>query len=847
MNKTLSLHQDLKLLAVFFLLTVQFGAFGGEEAKRPSGSPTGTDKAQQDKGLSVLADKPSLSRQIDQAVNLTHLGPGMPASRDEEFLRRIYLDLIGRGPTVLEICAYEGRLAASPGSSSLARSELIDDLLARGEFSRYFAKVLEVMITERREDNISMMGFRGWIQGWLGERRPLNELFLEVLAADGTAADSRPAAGFILNRNADPHLVSRDLGRIYFGRDVQCAQCHDHPLVPDYKQSEYFGLFSFVNRSYLFMDEKRGGAQLLGEKGEGMTEFASVFRPRDGKKVAQPMLPMAIAVDAGPESAEEAEAYLVAPGKDSRAVPRHSRRQQLAVLATHPENDCFNRNLANRLWAVLMGMGIVHPVDMHHSENPPASAALLRLLAEGLVDCGYDLREFLRQVARSDAYQRSVEMPDLRPWAGPLGGTAALQVEVAKLSENLRGLDPIIKSLDAEVSLVTQRLQGYQSDFNRLQQRREEARKKGQQLGEQRDKEKAALAALQANRAREISLINALKAAAQETDKAIQLKSGDKELAANRAQLDSRIATADKARAAIDEQLPRQGKVVDQAGRLAEDQRLQVLALGDRRLALGEFAAEARGALRRLQRQRQEQQDRQADLQQQKERIGALQSWLSLRDKARTAAATGRASEAAALEIQLGLIQESLFETWRRTFSLRRVRPLAPEQMAGATYAALDLGRPAREKALADWRASIKDTAEREDEGKRKAFVEAAIADHMWGALEKVVMRRFSAPAGAPQDGFFSTVDQALMMMNDPMVQNWLKASQGNLVDRLVALEDPDQLARELYLGIVSRQPDARERAMVRDLLARHAGERAVIVRELVWGLLASAEFRFIL
>ena len=118
MNKTLSLHQDLKLLAVFFLLTVQFGAFGGEEAKRPSGSPTGADKAQQDKGLSVLADKPSLSRRIDQAVNLTHLGPGMPASRDEEFLRRIYLDLIGRGPTALEIRAYEGRLAASPGSSS---------------------------------------------------------------------------------------------------------------------------------------------------------------------------------------------------------------------------------------------------------------------------------------------------------------------------------------------------------------------------------------------------------------------------------------------------------------------------------------------------------------------------------------------------------------------------------------------------------------------------------------------------------------------------------------------------------------------------------------------------------
>ena len=66
----------------------------------------------------------------------------------------------------------------------------------------------------------------------------------------------RPAAKFYLDRDGDPNLLARDIGRLFFGRDLQCAQCHDHPLVDDYLQADYYGLMAFVNRGVLFDDAK---------------------------------------------------------------------------------------------------------------------------------------------------------------------------------------------------------------------------------------------------------------------------------------------------------------------------------------------------------------------------------------------------------------------------------------------------------------------------------------------------------------------------------------------------------------------------------------------------------------
>ena len=100
------------------------------------------------------------------------------------------------------------------------------------------------------------------------ENKPWNVLAREVLQADGDDPAQRPAARFALDRASDPNVITRDIGRIFFGRDMQCAQCHDHPLVDDYLQSDYQGLLAFVAPSYAHCaNEGRHGNHVAGGKG----------------------------------------------------------------------------------------------------------------------------------------------------------------------------------------------------------------------------------------------------------------------------------------------------------------------------------------------------------------------------------------------------------------------------------------------------------------------------------------------------------------------------------------------------------------------------------------------------
>src|SRR5207244_10957081 len=92
-----------------------------------------------------------------------------------------------------------------------------------------------------------------------------------------------------LDRDAEPNAVTRDIGRLAFGMDLQCCQCHDHPLIDDYYQNDYYGLFAFVHRTGLFTDPKSKAIQLT-EKAEGEASFKSVFTGA-GSDRAVPRLP----------------------------------------------------------------------------------------------------------------------------------------------------------------------------------------------------------------------------------------------------------------------------------------------------------------------------------------------------------------------------------------------------------------------------------------------------------------------------------------------------------------------------------------------------------------------------
>ena len=326
-----------------------------------------------------------------------------PRAGDEEFVRRVYLDLTGTVPTTAELREFVAD--SSPGK----RAKLIDRLLASPGYARRMAWHFDVMLMERARDaKVPRAAWEAYLRGAFAENRPYDAFVRELLSADGGAPKTRPAAKFLLERGLEPHLVTRDIGRVFLGRDLQCAQCHNHPTVDDYKQADYYGIQAFVSRSFLFPNANAADA-VIAEKADGDVSFMSVFDKNKTLFSATPRVPGGKPLDE--PKAEKGKEYKVKPAANVKPVPAHSRRAMLAEALTGQGNAAFARNAVNRIWAMMMGRGIVHPLDMDHGNNPPSHPELLDELARAFVKQKYDVKWLVREVALSDAYQRSSETP----------------------------------------------------------------------------------------------------------------------------------------------------------------------------------------------------------------------------------------------------------------------------------------------------------------------------------------------------------------------------------------------------------------------------------------------------
>lgn len=344
--------------------------------------------------------QPPLHQRVDDLLATSQTGPASAPAHDAEFLRRLTLDLVGTIPTPAEVRAF---LADNNPDK---RTQAVDRLLADPRFPLHWAEVFDVLLMERRPDkHVPQAEWLKYLQESFRQNKPWNQLVREMVTADGADPATRPAAKFFLDRDADPHLLTRDVGRMFFGVDLQCAQCHDHPLVEHYAQSDYHGLFAFVNRTVLFNDEAQK-KMLLGERAEGEVDFKSVFTGDAGR--SRPRLPGGTELDE--PHFRWGEEYVTAPADKVRPVPKHSRRMLLAK-ATEGGNAAFDRNLPNRLWAVLFGRGLVHPVDLHHPHNPPVHSAVLETITADFVATGYDIRYLIRELVLTQAYQRSFDFP----------------------------------------------------------------------------------------------------------------------------------------------------------------------------------------------------------------------------------------------------------------------------------------------------------------------------------------------------------------------------------------------------------------------------------------------------
>ncbi len=325
------------------------------------------------------------------------------AASDLEFLRRAYLDLAGTIPSAGEARAFE------KDRDPAKREHCVDQLLASQAHVWHMAEQLDIWWMERRTDTVVSTGdWRRWLRENLQGGEPLDFIVRDILSADGLVKETQPAARFSLDRGSEPNLVARDIARLFLGANLQCAQCHDHPRVEDYTQEKYQGLLAFLVRTRQMTDPKTK-KMVLAEKADGETTFVSVFDKAKVQKKTGPKLPGLKEIP-DPALAKGTE-YIVAPAKDVREVPRYSRRSRLSETLAQGGYDPFARNMANRLWAMVMGRGLVFPLDMHHPGNPPSHPELLDHLTSELIRMQFDHRAFLKLLVLSQAYQRSSQPP----------------------------------------------------------------------------------------------------------------------------------------------------------------------------------------------------------------------------------------------------------------------------------------------------------------------------------------------------------------------------------------------------------------------------------------------------
>jgi hypothetical protein len=325
-----------------------------------------------------------------------------PRSDDAEFVRRIYLDLTGTIPTAAEVRAFLDE--KSPDK----RTKLIGKLLTGDGYVRRMVWFYDTTLMEGHPDSkVPQAAWETYLKAVVAENRPYDAFVREMLSNDGSDPKTRAAAKFLLDRNLEPNLVTRDLSRIFLGRNLQCAQCHDHPSVDDYKQDEYYGIQAFLNRSYLFPNANAPTA-VIAEKAEGDMTFVSVFDKNKKQNTTAPKIRGGKAVtEPKPEKGKE---YKVKPAANVRPVPTFSRRELLAGAITSPANKQFARTAVNRIWALMLGRGLVHATDWDHPSNPPSHPELLDLLASEFVRHNHDVKWLVRQIALTETYQRSSEL-----------------------------------------------------------------------------------------------------------------------------------------------------------------------------------------------------------------------------------------------------------------------------------------------------------------------------------------------------------------------------------------------------------------------------------------------------
>lgn len=766
----------------------------------------------------LAAQEASLSKRIDSVLHSQPIPLEADMQADAEFLRRVSLDLVGTIPTSAEARAFLADTAPNK------REVLVDRLIADPRFARQMQLAFDLWLMERRPSkHVPIADWQKFLHNHFVKNTPLNQIVKEVLSADGTDEKQRAAARFYLDRDGEKHLITRDVGRIFFGRDIQCSQCHDHPLVDDFLQADYHGILAFLNRSFLFTDAQ-AKKSFFAENAEGeLLDFKSVFGG-DVQK-ARPHLPGSPEAD-DPRIAKGQE-YVVAPAKDVRPVPKYSRRERLAQELAITQNRLLARTFANRLWGHMFGRGLVYPYDLDHSDNPPSHPELIELLTNELIAMNFDCRQFIKALALSAVYQRSSTLP-----TAPLPDKAQLDQRVAEARAQQEQLG---KDIDAAVKAMVAAGKELDAPTTALETAIAELAKADAAAFEVQKKIKDIATAIQG-----INTTIAQKTESQKTfselvalTKQSQSKiPGDQAIAASVVLFEKRVQQLTteiaQANAMLPAKMAEQAPLMQQLAPLEEAVNKAVAARDAANAARQPILAKRLAAEQALAAVRK----RRDLLNHQEDDNKILADYVML------------ASQTATDPAVVNVAYEKWTERWTKRFFVGSLRPLTPEQLALATMQATGRLEIQRNAAEAAEKAALQKENKPLEPVAFAAKVEQAVHTALAGEVAAFVS--ILAPGSGPgSTEYQSTVQEALFLKNGPKVSAWAKPGGGNLAERMLKMATPAEMAEELYLSVLTRRPTSEEAELVAKHLIGRDSDKAVAIEEMIWGLLTSAEFRF--
>jgi mono/diheme cytochrome c family protein len=367
-----------------------------------------------------------------------------PRASDAAFVRRVYLDLIGRIPSP------EERDAFAQSKARDKRGQCVDALLRGQEYPRRMRELFDAVLMGRSVQpgpEQTRAQWQSFLEDAFRENRPWNEFVRELIVARPEKPADRGAVWYLYERRNNAQAMAEAVAPVVFGVQIKCAQCHDHMVAREIKQAHYWGTVAAFNRSKNI--DTAAGPGVAESAIGGFTSFANLKKETqpafltffNGRQVEEAW------PKAGEKELDSPGLYLVPPSAakerpQQAAVPRFSRRAAFAEAVTQ-DNPLLARALVNRIWAMLFGRGLVHPVELMDSKHPPSHPELLDWLAGDFASHGYDVQRLISALCRTRAYQLESRQPGLAKAHSQMGS----QDTFSRAMDKPLTAEPLFRSL----------------------------------------------------------------------------------------------------------------------------------------------------------------------------------------------------------------------------------------------------------------------------------------------------------------------------------------------------------------------------------------------------------------